>query len=122
MKPCVLIVDDQVEFLESIRRGLRCQGYEVLTETSPQCAINMIASGNLTSVGLVLTDYSMPEMNGLELLLALRHYRPTLPGLLMTAYGNEALKRLARQKGCNQILEKPFTMAQLQVGIELALG
>jgi two-component system, chemotaxis family, chemotaxis protein CheY len=67
---------------------------------------------------IVITDYLMPEMNGIELLQAVRSSYGQLPVVLVTAYGSKKVLAEALQNGCNGFLEKPFTPAQLYGEIE----
>ena len=77
----VLIVDDEPEILNTLRRQLRGEGYRLLMTTSPIEALNLVAKGD---VDVVLADIDMPEMNGLELVASLRRDYPATVRLLLT--------------------------------------
>jgi DNA-binding NtrC family response regulator len=77
----VLIVDDEPEILNTLRRQLRAEGYRLLMTTSPIEALNLVAKGG---VDVILADIDMPEMNGLELVASLRRDHPAIVRLLLT--------------------------------------
>lgn len=67
---------------------------------------------------MVITDYLMPGMTGIDLLVAIRKRAPTLPVVLMTAYGETKLVIEALKNKCDGFLEKPFTLDHLIQEIE----
>ena len=107
----ILIVDDELDLVETLKRGLRRKGYEVLETTSSQEALNLLHDG--TDIELVITDYVMPFMNGIELLENIRINHPLLPVIIMTAYGQRELLVNALHNSCSGYIEKPFTLEQL---------
>jgi rubrerythrin len=64
-------------------------------------------------IDLVLTDYAMPGMNGLELLQKIRYNHTRMPVVLVTAYGDEAMLDDAKEHHCNGFLNKPFSLEAL---------
>lgn len=79
--PTVLVVDDEPEILNTLRRQLRGEGYRLLTTTSASEALNRVATGE---VDVIVADIDMPEMNGLELVAVLRRDFPDTVRLLLT--------------------------------------
>jgi len=77
----VLLVDDDVPFLRALARYLGGAEYEVETCTSAHDAIQLVRGGGIE---VVVSDISMPGMNGLELLRAIREHEPDLPVVLVT--------------------------------------
>ena len=71
---------------------------------------------------LVITDYRMPETDGLELLAAIRQMPLDMPVIMITANGDETLKRMARQAGVLGLLSKPTDVANLRRIMGEALG
>jgi CheY-like chemotaxis protein len=100
VRATVLLVDDE----ELVRNGtadmLRDIGYEVLTAASGAEALLLLRSG--AEINLLVTDYLMPGMNGVDLVQAAGSVVPGLPALLITGYSNiasgpgAALPRLAK--------------------------
>jgi len=93
----ILVVDDS-----AVDRRLVGE----LLERKFQCAVNYAANGleamarmQALAPELVITDLTMPEMNGLELVTSVREHYPGVPVILMTAYGSEALSIEALEKG-----------------------
>jgi DNA-binding NtrC family response regulator len=69
-------------------------------------------------IDLVVADYLMPTMNGLDLLAAVRRSHPALPVILMTAYARTSLVVEASRNRCDGFIEKPFNFDQLVAEIE----
>lgn len=114
----ILIVDDETIQLESIKRGLRNKGHRVAGAADGCRALELIQNPN--DFDLVLTDFAMPGMNGIELLIRIREERHGLPVLIMTAYGDDDLKRTASLHRCSGFIEKPFTSEELALLVEKA--
>lgn len=107
----ILIVDDKRVQLKTLRRGLRTRGYRVVEAISGQAALDLLDQD--TQIDLVLTDYAMPAMNGIELLQKIRATNKTIPVILMTAYGDKDLVVEAMHHRCNGFIDKPFDMDEL---------
>lgn len=107
----ILVVDDRPVQLKSIKRGLAIHGFRVVEARGGPDALEHIYKN--PEIELVLTDFSMPGMNGIELLINIRRSNPTIPVILMTAFGEKGLKAKAMHHGCNGFIEKPFDMDQL---------
>jgi CheY-like chemotaxis protein len=114
----ILVVDDDMVQLESLRRGLRSKGYQVLEALSAEDALNRFTHSHTNEIDLVLSDYLMPGMNGIELLKKIREDYGPLPVILMTAYGEKDLIIEALRNRCDSFIEKPFTLEQLMQEIE----
>ena len=104
-KTSVLIVDDH----EAIRRTLRVR-IEELPEFSV-CGeavngVDAVEKAQLLNPGLVILDFAMPEMNGLEAATALRFMLPTTKLYLLTAHSNRELELAARDAGIDAVYSK----------------
>ncbi|SRR6266478_641785 len=80
-------------------------------------ALRLIATK--PDIGLVLADFAMPEMNGVELARAVHATRPTLPVILVTGYCDHDL---LKEFGDSRILQKPYTEGDLVDKIAAALN
>jgi signal transduction histidine kinase len=113
----ILVVDNETVMANSLRIGLGNMGYRVVNAYSGQQALDLLAHGNQT-INLVITDYLMPGMDGLELMKVLRKANPTLPIVIMTAYADKSLIIEALKHRCDGFIEKPFRLDQLAAEIE----
>ncbi len=105
----ILIVDDEMESLETISLGLELKGYTVVTYNNPVEALEEIrqsAAGN--KYNLFIIDIEMPQLRGDELIKSLRQENiPLPPIIIMTGYHeSEQLKNLE----CDDIINKPTTI------------
>jgi PAS domain S-box-containing protein len=113
----VLVVDDDKSVLKSTTRMLDSLGYAAVVAESGGEALRLIASE--PEFDLVLADFAMPEMNGVELARALRTMHPNLPVILVTGYaGINALKEFDETR----ILQKPYQEDDLMDKIVAALN
>ncbi len=115
----ILVVDDEEDMLENCTRILTKLGYEVITEQKPASALARVGRGHLD---LILTDLRMPEMDGLELLRAIRRVDVEVPVILMTAFATIETAVEAIKEGAFDYVTKPFSAEQLRVVIERALA
>ncbi len=113
----VLVVDDEIVQVENLRIGLSSKGYHVLQALNGQQALNLIEN-TLNQVDLVITDYAMPGMNGIELLQHIRWKHGKLPVILMTAYEDRDIILAALRNQCSGFIDKPFTLEQLSDEID----
>ena len=107
----ILIVDDKNVQLKTLRRALRTRGYQVVEAMSGKQALENLEKDK--AIDVVLTDYAMPEMNGIELLQQIRKTNKSLPVILMTAYGDKDLVVKAMHYRCTGFIDKPFDIDEL---------
>ena len=117
----ILIVDDESSVLFLLREVLEERGHDVLSATSGVEARALADSGKLEDVELALTDFAMPELDGLGLMAHLRHQNPELPVVLLTARGSERLAARAIKEGAFDYLPKPFELEELEAVVARAL-
>jgi CheY-like chemotaxis protein/predicted regulator of Ras-like GTPase activity (Roadblock/LC7/MglB family) len=117
----MLIVDDEHEILKALTNYLStlCDAYSVDTANSGAAALEKIKEG---SYELIITDYMMPTMNGLELAKAAREISPDTKVVLITAYGNKELRSSVEDLQLEGFIDKPFSMAQIREIVEKAIG
>lgn len=99
----VLVVDDSPVDRLRIGRLLQKAGFEVIFAENGKLALDLLAKG---SVDIVVTDLHMPELDGLELMEAIRLRYPAVPVLLMTAHGSEEIAVKALQRGAANYVPK----------------
>ncbi|MDY6854283.1 MAG: response regulator [Thermodesulfobacteriota bacterium] len=113
----ILAVDNEIVKLESLKRSLRIMGHELAEALSADEALKVL-NANENGIYLVLIDYPMPGMNGLDLLKNIRKFHAFLPVVMMTAYLKDRLVGEALQNKCSSLVEKPFSLDQLIQTIE----
>ena len=108
----ILITDDEPVVLESLARGLRLHGHFIAEALNGDAALTVLKSGG-EKIDLVITDYAMGGMDGLELVQNIRRDFGALPIIMMTAYGDKKLVIEALKHHCDGFIEKPFTLDNL---------
>ncbi|MGB8844343.1 MAG: response regulator, partial [Terracidiphilus sp.] len=116
-----LVVDDSRAVRMLLARTLKQIGYEVQEAANGREALEVIEAGN-SGVKLVLADWNMPEINGLDLLKRLRQ-NPALSSLAVVMVTTETeIEHIAEalEAGANEYVMKPFTQEILVEKLELA--
>jgi two-component system chemotaxis response regulator CheY len=118
----VLVVDDQNSVRQMTRMTLEEIGVRVIHEAENGKAAMDTAS--LQPLDLIISDFNMPEMDGLGLLRAVRGHPVArrVPFILLTGRGDRELVVKAAQAGANNYLIKPFTAQVLREKIEQVMG
>ncbi|MBA4803347.1 MAG: response regulator [Brevundimonas sp.] len=118
----VLVVDDQQTIRALIRNSLKDLGVSVIEDAvDGEDALRKLLAGNFN---LIISDYNMPKLDGLNLLRAVRA-APQLKQIgfiMLTGRADTDLVKRAVQFGVNNYLVKPFTVATLRSKIEAVYG
>ncbi len=114
----LLIVDDEKNIRRSLAAFFQSLGHEVREAASGVAAIQTLAAGPLD---LVVTDFRMAEMNGLELLNEAKRIHPHTPVILMTAYATVENAVAAMKAGASDYIAKPFSLEQIRHVVDRAL-
>jgi putative two-component system response regulator len=116
LAPAIVLVDDEFYVRAVLPRILEdiAEGYELLAVEDGQA---VLATLTARSVPLLLTDYHMPGMNGIELAHAVKVISPATRVVLLTADPSAAQKAV----GVDYILTKPFALAELRQIVRTAL-
>ena len=107
----ILIVDDERDLLESLRRGLNCLHHKTREVTSADAALKVLQAS--PSIDLVITDHAMPGMSGMELVEWIHREKEDLPVIIMTAFGNKDMVIRTLKNRWSGYIEKPFTLKEL---------
>jgi two-component system chemotaxis response regulator CheY len=118
----VLIVDDQKSVRQMTRMTLEQIGVRHILEA--ENGVTALDTAGLQPLDLIISDYNMPEMDGLGLLRAVRGHPSArkVPFILLTGRGDKELVVKAAQAGVNNYLVKPFTPEILRTKIEQVVG
>ena len=114
-RPRILIADDQPDILRALRLLLSRQGYELEAATSPAGIVDAVQSSGFDAVIMDL-NYARDTTSGregLELLPRLKAFDPTLPVIVMTAWGSIDGAVAAVRRGAGDYIEKPWENARL---------
>ena len=114
----LLIVDDETTQLQTLGGYLKKQGYSVNLESNPEKALDSLRQ---KSINLVLTDFRMPGMDGLNLLKQIKGINPEIGVVVMTAYGSVEDAVEAMKNGAEDYLLKPIDLDQLDLVIKKVL-
>jgi NtrC-family two-component system response regulator AlgB len=115
----LLVVDDERNIRVRLAGFLENCGHAVQTAETGKQALDLLSTSG--AVDLVLTDYKLAELNGLELLQQIKRLAPETPVILMTAYGTIENAVAAMKAGAYDYLAKPFSLEQIQHLVERAL-
>ena len=113
--PKILIADDQPDVLAALRLLLKAEHYEIQTASSPKGVLNAVDSQELDVV-LMDLNYARDTTSGsegLDLLNKIRAVDPTLPVVVMTAWGSVDLAVEAMRRGARDFIQKPWDNARL---------
>jgi DNA-binding NtrC family response regulator len=119
-KETVVLVDDEEMVLTSLRSILALEtDYHVETFTSAKKALDYIQTNG---VDLVISDYLMPEMDGISFLAKVRDLKPEIPRIILTGYADKenAIKAI-NEVGLYQYIEKPWNNEDLMIIIRNGL-
>jgi DNA-binding response OmpR family regulator len=114
----VLVLEDNREIAAFIRTILSEQGFQLIEAQAGWKALEL-AEGMHPDV--LLLDWQLPDITGLDVLRAVRAGHLQAPAILMTAYGSEELAMIALRLGVRDYLQKPFTGEDLLRAVEGAL-
>ena len=115
----ILVVEDDGEMRSLLEEILAEEGYRAMSVADPLSAL-MVLLGE--GADLLLTDWKMPAMDGLDLVSSVRRCLPGLPVVFVTAYASSDLRTRAIERGVFSTLAKPFHRHELLAHVEAALA
>jgi len=115
----ILLVDDDPAVRRVTTRLLEFLKCSVVAVAGGHDAISRVKD-QCNCFDLVMTDYSMPDMNGVELAMSLKRILPDMPVILCTGADSGADDKVMFESGVTEILTKPFTRAELGHSIRRA--
>ena len=110
----ILAIDDDILVRESLKLLLDKSGIETVVVPGGKEALDLLSK---EAFDLVLTDFRMPEMNGIQTLKEIRRIRnefgkPPLPEIILTAYDDPAVREEAKKIGVREFVLKPFELEE----------
>lgn len=119
VKPAkILVVDDEEIVLKFACDALRSHGHSVVGALSAQEALRKVKE---EKYDFILTDIKMPEMDGVELIKAIRDINPTIGALFMTGYASLDTAKEAIQEGAYDYILKPFDLHEIRNAVANAI-
>src|SRR5579884_3694545 len=113
----ILVVDDEPDLLHAVRLYLEMEGYQVITATNGEEALEKLRT---RLPDLVVLDVMMPEMNGFETLEEIRRVS-NVPVIMLTVKGEESDKVRGLSLGADDYVTKPFSQRELLSRIQAVL-
>ncbi|MDG0816328.1 sigma-54-dependent transcriptional regulator [Bdellovibrio svalbardensis] len=113
----IMIIDDEPAMGAMLSDFLKAQNYESVVYASPVEALQNLSE----EISLVITDLKMPQMDGMTFIQEALKLHPTLPIILVTAFGSIETAIEATRKGAFHFLTKPLKLNELLVYVEKAL-
>jgi DNA-binding NtrC family response regulator len=117
-RPTILVVDDDRNTRESLKRGLGRAGYEVFTAEDGSRAVPVLQEHD---VDLLITDYKMPGIDGLRLASTALVVRPHVAVIMISAFANVDTAVSAIKQGIFDVIEKPVKMRDVKKAAARAL-
>src|SRR5499426_4316003 len=114
-EPRVLIADDQADVLEALRLLLKAEGFQLETASSPAGVLAAVEAREF-DVALIDLNYARDTTSGeegLNLLSRIQGLDPTLPVVVMTAWGSVEVAVEAMRRGARDFIQKPWENARL---------
>src|SRR3954468_16142636 len=115
----ILIIDDEAAIRESLETLLDLEGYAIESAESGEEGLARLAA---RPFDLVLLDFALPDMNGLEVLAEIRDADPKLAVIMITAYGTVENAVRAVQAGATNFIQKPWDNEKLLADVRAAVG
>jgi len=113
----ILVIDDEPPIRKLLRTGLSTQGYHILDAPNGKTALELLAQ----KPDLIILDLGLPDIQGHELLRAVRAQNDSVPVVVLSSRGDEAGKVQALDLGADDYVTKPFGMDELLARIRTAL-
>lgn len=110
----ILVIDDESNICEGIKRALQPQGFVVDSAASGQAGLQKIQGGGF---GLVLLDVMMPDISGIDLIPAIHQIDPDIICIIITGYATVELAIRAIKQGAYHFLTKPFSVDELTLAV-----
>ena len=117
--PTLLIVEDNLPLAQCLRLELEAEGFKAMTAGDAAAALLQLQGAE--SVDLLVVDWDLPDLSGLDLLRRLRKHNFQQPVLMLTGHDEVDRKVLALESGADDYMVKPFSFDELQARIQAML-
>jgi two-component system, NtrC family, response regulator HydG len=117
--PNLMIIDDDPDLLDLLNSFFKQRGYNVVTYDDARAALDDIERQKV-AVDVVLSDFKLPVMSGVEFIKRIRKINTVLPIILMTAEGSLEVSLEAIEAGAYDFVLKPLHFPQLLISVQRA--
>ena len=107
----ILLVDDDERIRDSLRMFFEDHGHSFMAVGSSECALEELVRN---TYDIIIMDYKLPGMNGLEFLERIRETHPAVAKIFITAYSSEGLFAQAKEAGAVGFIRKPLTAENIE--------
>jgi two-component system chemotaxis response regulator CheY len=118
----ILLVDDSKTMRLLVQRAIRQAGYRSVIFDEAENGVQALVKMTQARPKLVVSDWNMPEMTGIDLLKRMRTDSCTVPLGFITSEASAEIKKLAMNSGASFLITKPFTPEDVQSALEPILG
>ncbi len=114
----LLIVDDEQSYRQLLNLVFQGDGHNIRTAMNGRDALEKLEA---EAADVIITDVKMPDMDGIELLRAVREFLPDVGVILMTAFATVETAREAFKLGADDFIQKPFDVEELKIIVRKAI-
>ena len=118
----ILLVDDSKTMRGIVQRAIRQAGFRGLSVGEAENGVQGLEKLRTEKPKLVLSDWNMPEMSGIEFLVQVRASANKVPFGFITSEASAAIRQLAMESGANFLITKPFSPEDVQEALTPILG
>ena len=115
----IAVIDDEIEYLNDVGKGLEILGYEVVKAATGSHGIEVV---DKNKPDVVLCDYKLDDIDGTQIIAATKPDNPDTLYIMVTAYYDENFNEVFRKAGADEIVYKPIQLAELDAMIRGRLG
>lgn len=116
LKSKILVVDDEEQLVQLLARQLERLSHTTYMANSAKEALDILQQDK--AIDVLVTDFKMPEINGVELIAKAMKIDPRIQGIIVTGYLDDEIADNAMQAGAVRCFEKPLDVVQLEKAIE----
>jgi two-component system chemotaxis response regulator CheY len=118
----ILLVDDSKTMRGIVQRAIRQAGFRGLTVGEAENGVQALEKLRTDQPKLILSDWNMPEMSGIDFLVQVRASANEVPFGFITSEASAAIKELAMKSGASFLITKPFSPETMQEALSPILG